>query len=213
MEKYLFMRPLLQRLGDARFCYRALAVALRVAAALTVLFSLVTFFSAGKLLFELPAHAILGGVLFELFFVLAVYAAVHAALLRAAEIEQLEPHEYFALPLGAKLVQLLGEAYAGFVSFVAIGGGLFVWFTNLSLTKVLNPLIRALFPGLREDTSFLGGIEFVAAGLLAGLGVLIASYVVSQLLGFAARATRPVASGSGTRPAAEQAHGFRSRFG
>lgn len=213
MEKFLFMRPLLERLGDGRFCYRAVAIVLRVIAAMIVLFSLVTFFSAGRLIFDLPSHAILGGVLFEAFFVLAIYATVHVLLLRAADIDKLDPHEYYALPLGAKLVQLMGEAYAAFVSLVAIGAGAFVAFTNLSPGKVLNPLVRSLFPGLREDTTLMGGIEFVASGLLVAFGALVLAYVLSQLLALAARLARPAASVGVARPMGEPSQGFRSRFG
>jgi hypothetical protein len=213
MEKLLFMRPLLERLGDGRFCYRAVAVVLRVVAAVIVLFSLVTFFSAGKLIFDLPRHAILGGVFFEVFFVLAVYATVHVLLLRAADIERLEVHEFFALSLGARFVQLIGEAYAAFVSFIAVGGGIFVWFTNMSLDMVLNPVIRGLFPSLREDTSFMGGIEFVASGLLAAFGALVAAYVLAQLLVLAVRLVRPNTAVAVARLTAEQGQGFRSRFG
>lgn len=213
MEKFLFMRPLLERLGDGRFCYRTVAIVLRVIAAVIVLFSLVTFFSAGRLIFDLPSHAILGGVLFEIFFVLAIYATVHVLLLRAADIDRLDVHEYFALPLGGKLVQLMGEAYAAFVSLVAIGTGAFVAFTNLSPGKVLNPLVRGLIPSLREDTTLMGGIEFVASGLLVAFGVLVLAYVLSQLLALAARMARPAASVAVARPMGEQSQGFRSRFG
>lgn len=213
MEKFLFMRPLLERLGDGRFCYRAAAIVLRVIAATIVLFSLVTFFSAGRLIFDLPSHAILGGVLFEVFFVLAIYATVHVLLLRAADIDKLEVHEYYALPLGAKLVQLVGEAYAAFVSLVAIGAGAFVAFTNLSASKVLNPLVRGLFPSLREDTTLMGGIEFVASGLLVAFAALVLAYVLSQLLALAARMARPAASVAVARPMGEPSQGFRSRFG
>jgi hypothetical protein len=213
MEKFLFMRPLLQRLGDGRFCYRTVAITLRVVAAVIVMFSLVTFFSAGRLIFDLPSHAILGGVMFEVFFVLAIYATVHVLLLRAADVERLEAHEYFALPLGAKLVQLVGEAYAAFVSFVAFGAGAFVAFTNMSPSKVLNPLIRSLFPSLREDTTLMGGIEFVASGLLVAFGALVLAYVLSQLLALAGRMGRPAASVATARPMGEHSQGFRSRFG
>ncbi|UCH53911.1 MAG: hypothetical protein JSW09_03730 [Pseudomonadota bacterium] len=211
MEKLLFVRAVLTHLAEAKFFCRAAAWVIRISAALMVLYSLVTFFSVGKLIFTLPTTGILGGVLFEVFFVVAVYAAVHVLVLRAKEIEALPAHPYYALPLGAKLVQMLGETYAAFVTFVAVGGGLFVWFTNQSLSKVLNPLIRALFPGGRDDPSFMGGIAFVVTGILTALAVLILAYVIGQLLQIASNATNKVVTGP--RAMAEQGEGFRSRFG
>lgn len=211
MSKVFFMRPLLELLAQGRFFCRGVAIILRVSAAMLVLFSLTTFFQAGKTTFELPAHGIPGGALFEVFFVVAVYAAVHVLLIRAKEIENLPGGEFFALPLGSILVRLLGEAYAAFVGLVAVGGGVFVWFTNQSIGKILNPVVRALFPAMRDDPSFMGGIEFMIGGVLTGLAALIAAYVVAEILLVLARLSSREPAGRHLSSAAE--HGFRSRFG
>jgi hypothetical protein len=218
-NKYLFMQPLLEKLGESGFFCRLLAYALRATAALIVLFSLVTFFEAGKLIFQLPAQGILGGVLLELFFVLAIYAVVHVFVLRARDIEAIPPTRYYALPAGAVLIRLFGEAYAAFVTLVAVGGGLFVWFTNLKLAKVLNPFIRALFPTLRDDPSFMGGIEFIVNGVLVALVVLVGAYMLAELcLWLAHLANRNGAENRGAAtgsqsPEVGQQGGYRSRFG
>jgi hypothetical protein len=212
MEQLFFMRPLLGLLAQGRYFCRGVAIVVRVSAAMLVLFSLATFFQAGKTTFELPAQGIPGGALFECFFVVAVYAAVHVLLIRAREIESLPGGEFFALPLGAVLARLIGEAYSAFVSLVAVGGGVFVWFTNQSLSKIFNPVVRALFPVMRDDPSFMGGIEFMIVGVLTGLAALIVSYVVAEILAALARlAQREVPGGRHVPVSAE--HGFRSRFG
>jgi uncharacterized membrane protein (DUF485 family) len=209
VEKFLFMRPLLNLLAQGRFFCRTISIVLRVGAALVVLFSFATVFQAGKIISDLPASGIPGGILFELFFIVAVYAAVHVLLIRAREVDQLPAGEFSALSLGAVLVRLLGEAYCAFVSLVAIGGGIFVWFTNLSLSKVLNPVIRALFPNMGDDKSFLGGIQFMVVGILTGLAVLILSYVLSELLSLAARYANRDANPQ--RQNGEQS--YKARFG
>lgn len=215
MEKYLFARALLNRLADARFCYRLLAGGLRVAAGLLGLFSIVTFFQVGRIVSALPAQSILGGVLFELFFVLAVYAAVHVALIRAQDIEALAPDGPYAIRATVVLSRLVGEAYFCFVSLVGIGTGLFVWFTASSHYKVLGPSLRQLFPTRHEDASFLGGIEFILSGLLFSLTVLIASYVIAEALSLLLRAgaggTARVAAGNG-RQTPEQSP-YKPRLG
>lgn len=209
-KKFFFMRPLLDWLAQGAFFCRMVAITLRVVAALIVLFSLVTFFEAGKLVFQLPAHGILGGVLFEVFFVLAVYAAVHVLLIRARDIEQIKAVDFYALPVGAILLRLIGEAYAAFVALVAVGGGIFVWFTNMKLERVLNPFIRTLFPTVRDDPSFMGGIEFMVSGVLIAVVVLVFAYVLSEAVAVLARAANR--NGSEGRPA-ETGQGYRSRFG
>lgn len=211
IERYLFMRPVLALLEQERFLRRAVATALKVGAALIILFSLTLFFSAGRLLFDLPSNGILGAVLFEVFFVLAVYAAVHVLLIRARHIEELVANDYVALRMAPILLRALAEAYAGFVSLVAVGTGFFVWFTNLSVEKVLHPAVRSLFPSMREDASFMGGIEFMLSGILVAIGVLLITYVLAEAVSLLTRSTQSVEQA--TRPAASAEERFRSRFG
>ena len=210
-SKLLFVRPLLLLMGQGKFFARVMAMAVRACAALVVLFSLTTFFQVGKLLFALPASGIPGAVIFELLFVIGIYAVVHVLLLRARDLEQLAVGEWYALPLAAVIMRMLGETYAAFVSLVAIGTGVFVWFTNMSVTRILNPTVRPLFPGMRDNPSFMGGIEFMVSGALAGLAVLVLSYVLAEvfelLTRLAARANDIQKNGHGAEPA------YRSRFG
>jgi hypothetical protein len=210
IERYLFMRPVLDLLEQERFLRRAVATALKAGAALIILFSLVLFFNAGRLLFDLPPNGILGAVLFEAFFILAVYAAVHVLLIRARNIEQLAAGDYVALRMAPILLRAVAEAYAAFVGLVAVGAGLFVWFTNLSVEKVLFPVVRALFPSMRENASFMGGIEFMLSGILVAIGVLVIAYVLAEAVSLLTRSVRP-AEQAGRAPAAEER--FRSRFG
>ena len=207
IERYLFMRPVLDLLAQDRFMRRAASVLLKVAAALIVLFSLTVFFGAGRLLFDLSSNGILGGVLFEVCFVLGVYAAVHVLFIRASQIENLPVADYTVLRMAPLLVRALGEAYAGFVSLVAIGGGIFVWFTNLTLDKVLGSFVRALVPVVHDNPSFMGGIQFMVLGVLFAAGALIAAYLVAEALSLLSRSVRPQEV---MRPAEER---FRSRFG
>lgn len=210
IERYLFMQRVLAVLEQERFVRRAVAITLQVGAGLIILFSLTLFFSAGRLLFDLPPNGVLGAVLFEVFFVLAVYAAVHVLLIRARHIEQLAAGDNVALRMAPVLLRALAEAYAGFVSFVAVGAGIFVWFTNLSVEKVLFPAVRALFPSMREDASFMGGIEFMLSGMLVAIGALLIAYVAAEAVSLLTRSTRPSESVART-PSAEER--FRSRFG
>ena len=204
------MRRVLALLEQEQFLRRAVATTLKVGAALIILFSLTLFFSAGRLLFDLPPNGILGAVLFEAFFVIAVYAAVHVLLIRARHIEQLAAGDYIALRMAPILLRTLAEAYAGFVSLVAFGAGLFVWFTNLSVEKVLNPAVRSLFPSIREDSSFMGGIEFMLSGVLVAIIALVLAYVLAEAVSLL---TRPARQPESARAAPSPEERLRSRFG
>ena len=208
-HRYFFMTALLNRLGQPEFFCRVFAVTLRVAAALIVLLSLAIVFKVGKITFELDHNRVLGGILFEVFFVLGVYATVHTILIRARDIEMVSGIESYSISVLTLVLRLLGEAYCVFVGLLSIGGGLFVWFTNQSLGNVLGPLVRALFPTVGDD-SFMGGIEFMASGVLIGLGALVLSYAAAQALGLL---VRPARNGSYQSPTADAAQSYRSRFG
>lgn len=211
MEKYFFMRPFLDLLGQNWFFCRAVSVLIKVSAALIVLFSFATFFQAGKLTFELQPNRILGGVLFEIFFVVAIYAVVHVLLIRARDIDQLAETKYYVLSMVTVLVKMAGEAYAGFVSLIALGGGLFVWFTASKLERVLNPVVHSLFPAVHDDPSFMGGIQFMLVGFVTAAVVLIVCYVVSEALELILRGSTP--SAASTRSGMERERQLKSRFG
>ena len=178
MENYFFMRTALNWLAEPRRINRMLAITLRVLASLIVPFSLVTFFKAGKVIFDLPASGILGGIVFQMFFVLAIYAVVHGLFIRARNIDALPGGEYNMFPLAALLVRAAGEAVAAFISLVAVGGGVYVWFTGKGVGTILNPPPN--FLPLFGDTTFMGGIEFMVGGVLSAILVVVVSYLAAE---------------------------------
>lgn len=178
MEKYFFMRPVLGWLAQPRHFNRLLAFTLRSLAVLIVPFSLVTFFKAGKVIFELPASGILGGVFFEAFFLVAIYCVVHVLFIRARDIDVLPGSDYNMFPLAAILSKAAGETLAAFISLVAVGGGIFVWFTGKGVGAMLNPPPK--FMPFFGDTTFMGGIEFMVGGVLSAILILVLSALVSE---------------------------------
>lgn len=178
MENYFFMRPVLGWLAQPRRFNQLLAFTLRGLAILIVPFSLVTFFKAGKVIFDLPASGILGGVFFELFFLVAIYSVVHVLFIRARDIETLPGGDYNMFPLAAILSKAAGETLAAFISLVAIGGGIFVWFTGKAVGAMLNPPPK--FMPLFGDTTFMGGIEFMVGGVLSAILILVLSALIAE---------------------------------
>ncbi len=190
MENYLFVRRLLAWLSVPLNFNRMAAVGLRVFATLLVPLSLVTFFKAGKVLFELPAEAVLGGILFQMFYVVAIYAVVHTLFIRARDIDALTSGEFHIFPLTGVLAKAASEAMALYVALVAVGGGMYVWFTGKGIATVLNPPPR--FLPVFGDTSFMGGIEFMAGGLFSAVAILIAGYLVFAVFRLLARVASPL---------------------
>jgi hypothetical protein len=217
IENYYFMRTLLNWLAEARHFNRLVAVTLRVTAMLIVPLGLVVFFKAGKVIFELPASGILGGIFFQLFFVLAIYCVVHGLFIRARDIDALPGGDYHMFPLAAILAKALGETLAAFIALVAVGGGIFVWFTGKGVGTILNPPPQ--FLPVFGDTTFMGGIEFMVGGVLSAILVLGLGYLLAQILQLLAaaavhlRGQASTESGRSSATASESGYKLRSGTG
>lgn len=175
---YYFMRTALGWLAEPRHFNRMISITLRIVAALIVPLALVAIFKSGKVVFDLPPSGILGGVLFMLLFTVAIYAVVHGLFLRARDVDALPGNDYNMFPLSAIIARTLGEAFAAFISLVAVGGGIFVWFTGKSVSTILNPPPK--FLPLFGDTTFMGGIEFMVGGVLSAIAVLGFAYLAAE---------------------------------
>jgi len=208
MKNFYFMQVALSWLAEPRHFNRLFAITLRAVGVLVVPASLVAFFKAGKVIFNLPASGILGGILFQLFFIAAIYGVVHGLFIRARSIDALPGGDYNMFPLAAIVARAAGEAFAVFVALVTIGGGIFVWFTGRGVNTILTPL-----PGFLPvfgDTTFMGGIQFMVGGVLSAILVLGLAYLVAEVLRWAGDAA--VRHGEAKRPA-EAPYKLRSGTG
>ena len=211
LDKYLFMGPFLRLLGKGSFFARMVAIMLRVLAALVVLGSLAAIFKAGKVMFDLPTSGIMGGIMYQLFYILAVYAVVHTLIIRAGDIERQKDKEYYALPIASYLVRLMGEVYAAFVALTAIGGGIFVWFTGQPVGKIMSP-VPFLFP-VPKNPDFMGGIELIISGILLATASVIISYLVAEVVVALNRATSEKRTVSNGPRQISDHRSSQSRFG
>ncbi len=208
MKNLYFMQVALTWLAEPRHFNRLFAITLRAVGVLVVPASLVAFFKAGKVIFNLPASGILGGILFQLFFIAAIYGVVHGLFIRARNIDALPGGDYNMFPLTAIVTRAAGEAFAVFVALVTIGGGIFVWFTGRGVNTILTPL-----PGFLPvfgDTTFMGGIQFMVGGVLSAILGLGMTYLVAEALHWAGDVA--ARRGEGRRPA-EAPYKLRSGTG
>lgn len=189
MQPFLFVPTVVAVSTQAATVRKALAIALLALAAFVIGYGLVVFVQAWRTLSHLPTAAVLGGVLFEAALIIAIYAVVHIAVLRARELELLPRRASPVLSVAPTVVRALSEMYAAFVAFVAVGGGLFVWFSARSVGAVLRPM-PPLFPAV-GDASFLGGILLIFAGLAAAVATLFIGYLLAELLERVAERARP----------------------
>ncbi len=179
MDKYLFMKPVLDALADGPFFRKRFALCVRIGAAVAAMVGLVGFVNAWNFTAQIEAARIPGGIIYMLFLAAATYMAVHTLIIRANDIDAL-PHTGFTLiPLGAVVALMLGEAYAAVCAALSVGGGILVWFTGDSAYPLLA---RAEFflppPGAG---TFMAGVLLILRGALRAVAALALGHLVSEL--------------------------------
>lgn len=179
MEKYLFMKPVLDFLGVGANLRRCVVTALKVAAALAVVAGVVAFVDAWNFTAGLPGTQIPGGVVYMVLFVAGVYMAVHAILIRAAAVAGLPDTELTLVPVFAVLSLLAGEALAAFGIALSVGGGVLIWFTGGNAYGLIKGF-HEILPGPSGE-SFGAGLSFIVRGAFRSAAVLLTGYLVSEL--------------------------------
>jgi hypothetical protein len=181
MEKYFFMKKVLELVAQDRFFKKAFSIALQILALIIALVSLVAWISVWKSVSGYSAEAILGIIIYQLFFVIAVYIVVHTLLIRANDIGMLPESDYRIIPIVSVCLKLTGEVYAGFMAVLSIGGGFLFWFLGGSAEYLIN---KSIFPVhiFGSGEGFWGGLVFMFGGLFTALFVLVVFYFMGEIV-------------------------------
>jgi len=177
--KYFFMKPVLQFISEGQLFRNLVAIALRVLAIVLAFASLVGWIVKWKYVFGLPVTGIIGGIIFQLLMVVAVYMVVHVMLIRAHNIERLPESEYTVIPIVSLCLKLIGEMYASFITVTAVAGGLYIWMTGRDAGKDLLGILTPLAPAF-HDLTFIGGVKYILTGATMGFVTLLVTYFLSE---------------------------------
>lgn len=179
MGKYFFMKTVLQSVSEGKFLRKAVAITLRTLAMVIAFASLVGWIFKWKVVFDLPVTGIIGGIIFQLLMIVAVYMVVHVMLIRSNNILLLPEAEYMVIPIVALCLKLIGEIYASFLAVTAVAGGLYIWLTGRNAVSDLLGAIARFVP-FGGDLSFLGGVKFILTGATMAFVSLLISYFLSE---------------------------------
>lgn len=179
MDKVFFMKPFIENLSKKTVFTKTFATTLRVLAVISILAAVVIWILLWKFVFEIPSTGIAGGVIFQIFFLVGIYMAAHAAFLRAQEIAKLKTKEYTVVPVVSVFLKLLGEIYASLTAAVALGGGILIWFAGGYGLQLLEEVPKFI-PQYGGGTTFLGGVIFLIGGLIFAFFTLIAFYFAAE---------------------------------
>jgi hypothetical protein len=179
MEKYFFMKPVLTLISQGQFFRKAFTIALQILAVVIAIAGLVTWIAVWKSISGNSAEATIGIIIFQLFFVIAVYMVIHTLLIRAGDINALPDADYTVIPIVSIGLKLAGEIYACFVTVISIGGGILMCFFGgnaIYLIKRSAPLV----PGFGGGEGFWGGLVFMFGGLFTALFVMVFFYFLAE---------------------------------
>lgn len=180
MDRYLFFGDVIDTLAQGSVFRAHFARFLKIAAVGIAFAGLVALFHAWKFTVRQEASGIIGGIAYMFCFATGVYMAVHATILRAAQIRSLPDGEFTLIPLCSVLALLAGEACAAFAASVSVGGGLLIWFTRGEAYNLLRD-VSSFLPSFGGN-DFLAGILFMIRGLVRAAVVLTGGYLASELL-------------------------------
>ncbi|MBD3414689.1 MAG: hypothetical protein GF421_09705 [Candidatus Aminicenantes bacterium] len=179
MDKVFFMKPFIENFNKKDVFTKTFAIILRVLAIISIVAAFVIWVLLWKVVFEIPSAGIAGGVIFQIFFLVGIYMASHAAFLRAQDISKLKTKEYIVVPAATVFLKLLGEIYASLTAAVALGGGILIWFAGGYGLQLLEE-VPQFIPQYGGGTTFLGGLVFLIGGLAFAFFTLVAFYFASE---------------------------------
>lgn len=179
MEKYLFMAAVLEKISQGQFFRKAFAITLQILAAVIAIAALVAWITVWKSISEFSAEAIVGIIIFQLLFVIAVYMVIHILLIRAGNINELPDSDYTVIPIVSITLKLIGEVYASFVTVISVAGGVLSWFIGSgAFYMVKRPSL--LIPSYGSGEGFWGGLVFIAGGLFSAIVGLVIFYFLAE---------------------------------
>lgn len=183
MEKYLFMEKVLEKISQGQFFKKAFAIALQIIAVVIAVTALVSWITIWKSISGsgYSAEAILGIIIFQLLFVIAIYMVVHVLLIRAGSINSLPDSDYTVIPIVSITFKLVGEIYASFVTVISIGGGILIWFIGSGAFYMIKRSTPTPFiPGYGGGDGFWVGLVFIVGGLFLAFLGLVLFYFLSE---------------------------------
>ncbi len=178
MEKYFFMKSVLQLISQGQFFRKAVAVILRIMAVVVVIAALVVWIPEWESVSGASTEWTLGIIIFRLLLVIAIYMVVHTMLIRARDIAELPEADFTVIPIASIALKLIGEIYACFAAVISVAGGILIWFIRgdaFFLIKRVAPIV----PNFGGE-GFLGGILFIASEFFVAFFVLVFFYFLAE---------------------------------
>lgn len=178
MGSVFFMRPVLTAVSQGKFFSRFISAILRIVGVIVAIAGLVSWFGAWALIFKFPFIAVIGGIIFQVAYAIAIYMVVHTLFIRATDIATLPEADYNVIPIIAVFFKLLGELFASFVVPITIGAGVMLWFAGGIAYQLFGSFMRHV--PLPAGGIFLSGLLMMIVGAIIAFLVMMYFYCLAE---------------------------------
>jgi hypothetical protein len=180
MRRYLFMRPILERIGRGSLFRGAFVALLRTMSGIVVVLGVVAFAGGCSVVPHLQGAEILGALFFLASLAVVTYAVAHTLWIRSGDVARLSEGEYMVVPIAAIVIRLFGEIYALTVLSTSVGVGLLAMFGGSA--RPFTSALPTSVPGVPSDAStFFGGVLCIVVGAVFAFVGLLTAYFVAEL--------------------------------
>jgi hypothetical protein len=208
LKRYLFMRPVLEAIAKGRFFRAVVAGVWRVGAVLLGIGGFFLWIVTWKLVFSLEGGGIIGGVFYQLFFLVALYMVIHTQWIRAGDVDALPDSEFTVIPIFSIALRCTGEIYAIIVTLLGIGGFFLLTFAGAAAGSILPRDLPFPFDmALGAGGGVVSGLILMGVAFVAAIGVLMLFYFLAEALVVLVQIARDTRS---TREVAQQYDRYRA---
>jgi hypothetical protein len=186
---YFFIAPVLKHISEGRLFSRVFAIAIRIFAVLIALGGIVGWVQAWRMVGDLHGFGVLGGIVFQVVFLIAIYMVTHVLLIRASDIARLPMSEFTVIPIVSIFFRTLGEVYACLISALGAGGCVLILFAGdndlvyramryMPGTSLVSELAFSFARG--ADSSFIAANLFLLSSALSAFFALVFFYLLAE---------------------------------
>ena len=196
-RKYFFAEPVISYIEKGNLFSRMFSFLLRFCGVIVGVVAFVFWFMNWATIIHFPKYTIIGGILFQIIFLIGVYVAVHIHWIRAKTILNLGKSDFTIIPVAATLLKMTGELSACFFVFSGLGSGLMRLYEVPDLLLGMTPPMAAPgaevprlflfsfltpFSWISDSGRFLPALEIIGVGFAAGMLMLVLYYLASEIL-------------------------------
>lgn len=178
------MRSIIHALSKGSVFRTAFTVLIGVLALITAIGGLYVFIVTWGYVDDARGWGVLGIILFQVFFIVGLYAVVHTLIIRASDISLLPESEFTVIPIVSMLIKLFGEIFTIIITIFSIAGGVLIWLVGRGGSRFIQRIFGSdefLYP-IFGGGSFIYGLGVMFGGILYAFAILILTYFIAETI-------------------------------